>query len=60
MREMNEQIKKILGEKVKIIIYLFILYIDADLEALVGKMRVNLALKNTSTHIAWNSKYFRD
>ena len=37
---MNEQMENILGEKVKIIIYLFILYVDADLEALVGKERV--------------------
>ena len=46
---MNEQMEKILGEKVKTIIYLFILYMDTDLEALVGKKRVNLILKNTCT-----------
>lgn len=53
--------EKILGEKViRQNNYLFILHVDVDLEALVGKGRVNIALKNTSTNSAWNSKYFRD
>ena len=37
MRQRYEQMEKILGEKVKTIIYLFILHGDIELEALVEK-----------------------
>ena len=42
---------KELGEKVKIV-YLYFIHVDIDLADWVGKGRVNLTLKTTSTQTA--------